>query len=72
MELKGSKCTCVHSICMQLDQTIGEVDTCGTYCKRLGPKQQRKIILELLAKEQGNPLKDLEPKRYLINQKWWS
>lgn len=43
MELKGSKCTCVHSLYMQpvLDQTVttAVIDgTCGTYCKRLGPK----------------------------------
>ncbi len=76
MELKGSKCKCVHSIYMQplLDQTtISNNDiTCGTYCKRLGPKAQNRIVLDLLAKgltSQGN---EAEPKRYLINQKWWS
>jgi len=76
MELKGSKCTCVHSIYMQpvLDlTTMSAIDgTCGTYCKRLGPKAQKKIILDLMAKDQANPNQEAEPKRYLINQKWWS
>ena len=76
MELKGSKCKCVHSIYMQpmLDQTTTSnlEAKCGTYCKRLGPKAQRKIVLDLLAKDQSNQANEAEPKRYLINQKWWS
>ena len=49
-------------------------DNCGTYCKRLGPRQQRRIIADLIAKEQlkQQQSQQWEPKRYLINQKWWS
>lgn len=58
MELKGSKCKCVHSIYMQplLDQTTMSNNdiNCGTYCKRLGPKAQNKIVKDLLTKGLAN------------------
>ena len=47
---------------------------CSTYCKYLTPKQQKKVILQLIKKEQHRQMVtgQWEPKRYLINQKWWT
>lgn len=46
---------------------------CSTYCKHLSPQQQSKIILRLIRREQNKQTftGKWEPKRYLINQKWW-
>ena len=41
--------------------------SCGTYCKKLGPKAQKKIILDLLSKEkESKKLKEGDLNRYLI------
>jgi hypothetical protein len=42
--------------------------SCGTYCKKNGPKAQKKIILDLLSKEkETKEVKDGDLNRYLIN-----
>jgi len=42
MSKKGSKCVCKDS----------KSQKCGTYCRKQGPAAQRKIITDLLLKEQ--------------------
>lgn len=42
--------------------------SCGTYCKKQGPKAQGKIILDLLSKEkESKEVKETDLNRYLIN-----
>jgi len=60
MDIKGSQCTCKQT----------STKPCGTYCKKTGPKQQRRIILDILRRESLNKGKEI--KRYLINQRWWT
>ena len=84
MELKGSKCTCMpkfgngqnHLIQQTEEQQITTTgkNTCSSYCKHLTAQQQRKVILRLIRHEQNKQMfsGQWEPKRYLINQKWWS
>lgn len=81
MELKGSKCTCLPKFSGGQQTTTGtgldqqnERKVCSAYCKYLTPKQQKKVILNLIKKEQNKQMLtgQWEPKRYLINQKWWT
>ena len=60
MDIKGSQCTCKEG--------DTQLKTCGTYCKKTGPKQQRLIILDILRQESQTK----EIRRYLINQRWWT
>ena len=74
MELKGSKCTCLPKFSgpqhpLNQEEKFDRREICGTYCKYLTPKQQKKVILKLIRKEKNRQMLagEWEPKRYLIN-----
>lgn len=64
MDRKGTRCTCEPNAARN----------CGAYCRRLSALDQRRIVSHLLQTEQQRQtnLHEWEPKRYLIEQKWWS
>ena len=83
MELKGSKCTCMPkftssgmllSNANEANEQSKAPTVCGTFCKHLTAKQQKKVVLRLIRQEQNRQMtnRQWEPKRYLINQRWWT
>ena len=64
MDLKGCKCVCLPS----------STQKCSNYCRKLTAIDQRRIVTDLLstAQKRQTLLHEWEPKRYLIQQKWWS
>ncbi|CDW84553.1 ubiquitin carboxyl-terminal hydrolase [Stylonychia lemnae] len=72
IEQKGSKCQCKINGYSDEKTELQDIpkNACGNYCKLLGAREQRHILLECYQKELEKPPTEKKLKRYLIDARW--